>query len=304
MRKLLTFFLLFAFLGLIAQERQIRKSKKWFEKGKYEKCISKSRKYLKKHRKNKDLQYYIVSSNIAIYDKKSASGKYYHIKRILYDWEKLLIYSNQQNSYSELSEKIIELVYLEIDNQKTTKKNIENLHLQLAEKFGDTTNYFRQTLALQFQTSLKLKESKSTFDTLITLDSIRKKLIYSAIEYIGVPYKYGGSDSSGFDCSGFTQYVYRKIGIELPHNAQLQSELGKLINIEEAQSGDIIFFGEHRASHAGLVFINKNGEAELIHCASRGVSHDTEEDNNHIYWMNRPYKVKSYINLDIHPKYE
>jgi cell wall-associated NlpC family hydrolase len=280
------------------QERQIKKSKKLFEKDKYDKCISKTKKYLKKYRKNADLQYYIVLSNIALYDEKSDSKKIFQLKKVLRSWDKLINYSLEDGKFNELSITICLLIHKEIKNPKVNSGNKKHLHIQLAESFGDTTDYYKNNLLIKKTGLINNGKSYSTPIALNHSDSLRTTLLVCALNQIGSPYKYGGVDSTGFDCSGFTQYLYHKIGIMLPHNAQLQSELGQLIDLEEAQTGDLIFFGEKRAAHAGMIYINKNGETELIHCVSRGVSHDTEKDNNHIYWMNRPYKIKRYIQFD------
>jgi hypothetical protein len=299
MRIILTYFFIALVFSLSAQEKFIKKSRKLYEKGKYEKCIEKTKKYLKKNRKNPDLQYYIVQSNMALYEEKQDPKKFYQLKKILQSWGKLESYNKGQDAdYSGLASSIQTLIYLELNDPKLNSRNKEFLHLQLAEVFFDTTDYYLNKHQLPQYKYIAKESARIDMDSLYFLEAKRRQLIKSAFKQIGVTYKYGGTDSTGFDCSGFTQYVYKSIGIELPHNAQLQSELGELIPLEEAQTGDLIFFGERRAAHAGIIYINGNGEAELIHCVSRGVSHDTNEDSNHIHWMNRPYKVKRFIYSD------
>lgn len=295
MKYLLAFLLLWMGVFGFSQEKQIKKSERLYSKGKYEKCIHKTQKYLKKYRKNADLQNYIVLSQIAIFDEKADQKKFYQLKRILRDWDKLNKYRQNKTDDSSLASSIQKLIYMELENPGISQRNQGYLHEQLAEVFQDTTVYYRSKHQLE-EPSKEVKE-KTPIDTdsLFFLDAKRRALVQRAINQIGVPYKYGGADSTGFDCSGFIQFLYQGIGIELPHNAQLQSELGEPISLEEAQTGDLIFFGQGRAAHAGMIYINQHGEPELIHCVSRGVSHDTDEDNNHIHWMNRPFKVKRYL---------
>lgn len=281
-----------------SQEKQIKKSRKLYEKGKYEKCISKTKKYLQKHRRNADLQYHIVLSNIALYDEKPDSKKIYQLSKVLKSWDRFNQYSKENTNYVELKNSIRILVYKELENPKIKAKKEDQLHIQLAENFGDTTDYFRNKYVKAVVKTEVQTEPGPVSDSLLELDSLRKVLLQSGLKQLGVSYKYGGIDSTGFDCSGFTQYLYKNIGIELPHNAQLQSELGESIELEEAQTGDLIFFGERRAAHAGMIYVNQIGEIELIHCVSRGVSHDTDQDNNHIYWMNRPYRIKRFLDYN------
>ena len=69
----------------------------------------------------------------------------------------------------------------------------------------------------------------------------------------GVPYRYGGSTPRGFDCSGFTSYVYRKVGVRLPHSATGQMRKAHRISRSKARKGDLVFFRSgSRAYHVGI----------------------------------------------------
>ncbi len=72
-----------------------------------------------------------------------------------------------------------------------------------------------------------------------------------AARYIGVPYVYGGSTPDGFDCSGFTSYVYAQLGINLPRSSSAQGTVGTVIPADQAQPGDLMWWSGHVAIYAG-----------------------------------------------------
>ncbi len=71
--------------------------------------------------------------------------------------------------------------------------------------------------------------------------------------YTGTPYLWGGTTPSGFDCSGFIQYVHRQMGINLPRTAQAQASAGPRVSASEARPGDIVSFtGSGGVYHNGI----------------------------------------------------
>lgn len=95
-------------------------------------------------------------------------------------------------------------------------------------------------------------------------------IISTALSFRGIPYRYGGSDPSGFDCSGFVQYVYAMFGTWLPREVQTQYRFGQEVDRDEVKAGDLVFFETvtRGASHVGLAI----GGDEFVHApSSRGV---------------------------------
>lgn len=86
-----------------------------------------------------------------------------------------------------------------------------------------------------------------------------------AMRYLGVPYRWGGSSpSTGFDCSGFSMYVYAQMGVNLPHNAAMQYQLGRPVSKSQLQPGDLVFF--HGLGHMGIYI----GGGSFIHAPQTG----------------------------------
>ncbi|PIE86065.1 MAG: hypothetical protein CSA05_02675 [Bacteroidia bacterium] len=121
-----------------------------------------------------------------------------------------------------------------------------------------------------------------------SLNALRKKIVELARLYLGTPYEWGGATSEGFDCSGFTQYLYNAIGIQMPRTAQMQSNLGETIRLEDAITGDLIFFGKrkgksYKTKHLAIVVCSENGRFKMIHSSKRGVVID---ENDSKTWQN------------------
>jgi cell wall-associated NlpC family hydrolase len=94
-----------------------------------------------------------------------------------------------------------------------------------------------------------------------------EELIREALEARGTRYRWGGSSRGGFDCSGFTRYLFaRYAGVKLPHSARAQSKLGQKVPREALQPGDLLFFRTSRRgiSHVGLYI----GGNKFVHAAN------------------------------------
>lgn len=116
----------------------------------------------------------------------------------------------------------------------------------------------------------------------------------SARKYLGAPYRYGGTTSSGFDCSGYTQVVFRENGISIPRSTSGQFGIGQSVSKNNLQAGDLVFFNTtgRGVSHVGIYVGNNN----FIHAStSRGVMVSSIYDP--YYWGSRYIGAKRVKNF-------
>src|ERR1044071_9756478 len=95
-------------------------------------------------------------------------------------------------------------------------------------------------------------------------------LVATALMFRGTPYRNGGSDPSGFDCSGFVQYVFAQYGRSLPREVHEQFKAGGPVDRDDVRPGDLVFFETvaRGASHVGIAL----GGDQFVHApSSRGV---------------------------------
>lgn len=92
------------------------------------------------------------------------------------------------------------------------------------------------------------------------------RLIEDAAQYLGTPYRYGGSAPGGFDCSGFTSYIFFRAGISLPRTAASQYSVGSAVAKSDLQPSDLVFFacGGSGIDHVGIY----TGDGKFIHSSS------------------------------------
>ncbi len=96
-------------------------------------------------------------------------------------------------------------------------------------------------------------------------------VVATAMQYLGIPYVYGGASPSGFDCSGFVMYVYAQAGVSLPHNAAAQYSYGTPVSREKLQPGDLVFFdglGHNGISIGGDQFIHSPHTGDVVKISS------------------------------------
>ena len=110
-----------------------------------------------------------------------------------------------------------------------------------------------------------------------------KTAVKMAEEFIGTPYRSGGTTPNGVDCSGLTFAVYRQIGIKLPRTSHAQARAGSHIDRDQLRPGDLVFFGSGSSiNHVGIYA----EDGEFIHASTRSRSVRFDSLDNK-YFRNR-----------------
>ena len=118
------------------------------------------------------------------------------------------------------------------------------------------------------------------------------EIIKNAQKYMGVPYVWGGDTPTGWDCSGYTQYVMRESGITIPRTAAEQYATGIAVNKNDLKVGDMVFFTTYKpgASHVGFYM----GDGKFIH-ASSAAKKVTINALSETYYAERYIGARRYI---------
>jgi cell wall-associated NlpC family hydrolase len=131
----------------------------------------------------------------------------------------------------------------------------------------NATRTARASASRQAKTKSQPTASKppTTADASAVADG-QPAVVRRALGYLGTRYRYGASGARGFDCSGFTSYIYRQHGISLPHNSAAQYRVGKPVSRSELRPGDLVFFRTrgNRISHVGIYI----GNGKFVHASS------------------------------------
>ena len=164
-----------------------------------------------------------------------------------------------------------------------SKISLSVLFILLAITFTSFTTEAQQLASYKRGTVLEQLEQNSR-------NNIVDQVISYAYRFRGTPYRYGASSPKGFDCSGFTSYVFKRFGIDLDRSSRGQITDGVRVKKNELQPGDLVFFqgrsGRGGVGHVGIVTkVNDDNTFHFIHSAcSSGV---TESKNTESYYSRR-----------------
>ena len=158
----------------------------------------------------------------------------------------------------------------------TSKKVAENKKMYIVPVAKKSTKK-RETIVVQSKKETaqkpKITEVNESDYTANSTNSsyLVEQLIHSASDKMGIKYRSGGTTDEGFDCSGLMYNIFNLYNIKLPHSSFEQSKLGTVIDKENIQKGDLLFFrtnGRKQINHVGMVVEILEDEIKFIHSST------------------------------------
>ena len=175
---------------------------------------------------------------------------------------------------------------------RTHSNELESLYLDLnawiqseiEQGNTDLASYYQDLLKKTFSKITVSKEISASWSPSNALElKTQESMISFAATLKGTAYVWGGMSKNGFDCSGFTSYVFKEFGITLPRVSADQYKNSLKVPYEEARIGDLVFFGKDgKVNHVGIL-VNQPGEPKkMIHASSsKGVVFQSIDDSKY-----------------------
>lgn len=171
--------------------------------------------------------------------------------------------NNNSSSISQLNAAIEEL---RAARSKVILSTVDDKIVDLIEKAKDIV---ADKKAAEAAAASAPKSTSSTSAAVSSsVSATGSAIVNYSYNFLGIPYVWGGTTTSGLDCSGFTKLVYAHFGINLPRVSRDQAKVGTYVPISQAQPGDLVYFGETNVTHIGIYI----GNNQMIHAPSPGKS--------------------------------
>ncbi|MGF9910099.1 C40 family peptidase [Brevibacillus porteri] len=160
---------------------------------------------------------------------------------------------NDQNLQQNIEESVEDLGNGQAENE------------QFDQMVQDGTN---NDLTANEENTTDSSQNKQTDSNAAPSSDIADQVISEGLKYKGVPYKFGSSKKTTrtFDCSSFTQRVFKEVGVKLPRDSRQQSKVGQKVSKDQLQKGDLVFFRSYGSSSSRITHVAiYAGDNKLLH---------------------------------------
>jgi cell wall-associated NlpC family hydrolase len=289
-------------LTAFAQQKEAEQLNDLYIDGSYEKCIKKAQKYTETYPKKYQFPLYVAACYWQLYKTDKATNNLMNALAQLKSAHDL--YGKKIGKFAA-EQKQIHVAAIQIGPgllKAGDNDGAKALYGYLATVYKDTTEEYTWLYpSSKNTTKITIAGANVLVNEAPTLDpdhsansSLVDKLILYSTNFLGLPYRYAGCEpSTGFDCSGFVSYLYKKLNIKLPHSSQELSYVGSPVPLAMVKPGDLLFYGtrkgsSYRTQHVAMVYSNTNGKLAFIHSStSQGVVIDDPESASWDYWEKR-----------------
>ena len=291
--RLLVILLLSAPVFSMAQNRDFYKLEILYDQGHYKKVLKQSNKLMLKPEYEKAIlpSYYKSMSMLQLYRNEKWRKRN---PKALYEAVALFLETKKRDEGGKVfAAHLYEIQSLKRDYdyfiealEQDTKKNaalISSVQMAYSKLFSGV------------QDMQDIKPTSPAPPPLTDISDLRKNIVAFAYKYVGVKYRSGGINPSGFDCSGFVTFVFTEFKIDLPRISRDQQKKASPLKVGDVQPGDLVFFANGSdVNHVGIVTQNKNGIVSMIHSSSsQGIV--VTEINTSNYWKNRVHSYGTFI---------
>lgn len=219
--------------------------------------------------------------------------------------------SVQEAQIKERNESLEELLDAKTQSQKTVQLALDKQQTLVAQLSSQEKSTYKASLKaksnvdrvqqlidqqelearLAAQSPISDTGTSSGGSTPVAVSGGAQAILSYASQFLGTPYVWGGTSPSGFDCSGFTQYVFRHAGISISRTSQSQYTQGTAVSRSNLKAGDLVFFTTYGsgATHVGIYA----GNNTMIDSSNGGV---TYQNMNNSYWAPRYLGARRFSN--------
>ena len=230
-----------------------------------------------------------ASTNAAVLAKLKLNDKVTVLEEVDSKWSKVKVDGITGYISTELlSDKKQEVKEAEKNEENTTSRDSQTTSRNDQEDVKETNNKKEEVTTKQ-ETTSENEETKKEEDKEVSTKTTGEDIVNYAKKYLGYKYVYGGSTpKGGFDCSGFTKYVYNHFGYTLSRSSTAQAKNGKKVSKDELEPGDLLIFKNQALTKIGHVGIYI-GNNKMIHASEPGIGVVITDLNASGYNYNKRY---------------